>query len=67
MCAWVDLFKNILFCKYFAAILVASSVQVILQYYFTIFYSTAPKEIVIELVKLRRQNIKLKYLGDSVN
>ena len=45
-----------------AAMSVASSVQVILQYYFTIFYSTAPNKIAIKLIKLRKQNVKLKYL-----
>ena len=41
-----------LFCKYFAAISVASSVQVSLQFYFQIFYSTAPNKIVIRLTKV---------------
>ena len=51
-------------CKYFAAISVASSVQVTLQFYFQIFYNTAPNKIVIKLTKLKRQNVKLKYLED---
>ena len=43
-----------LFCKYFAAILVASSVQVTLQFYFQIFYSNKiiKLKIVIRLTKL---------------
>ena len=41
-----------LFCKYFAAISVASSVQVSLQFYFQIFYSTAPNKIVVRLTKV---------------
>ena len=49
---------------YFAAISVASSVQVTLQLYFQIFYSTAPNKIVIKLTKLR-QTVKLKYLEDK--
>ena len=51
--------------KYFAAISVASSVQVTLQLYFQIFYSTAPNKIVIKLTKLKRQTVKLKYLEDK--
>ena len=49
-------------CKYYNDMSVASSVEVILQYYFTIFYSTAPNKIAIKLIKLRKQNIKLKFL-----
>ena len=66
MCAYFSkLLKHIfLLCKYFAAISVASSVQVTLQFYFQIFYSTAPNKIVIKLTKLKRQNVKLKYLED---
>ena len=62
-CANVQLFSKIikntffyLFCKYFAAISVASSVQVTLQFYFQIFYSTAPNKIVIRLTKLKSRN-----------
>ena len=36
--------EHILFCKYFAAISVASSVQLTLQFYFHSFYSTALNE-----------------------
>ena len=50
--------------KYFAAIMVAPSVQVTLQFYFQIFYSTAPSKTVIKLTKLKKQNVKLKYLED---
>ena len=46
----------VLFCKYFAAISVASSAQVTLQFYFQIFYSTAPNKIVIKLTKLKNTN-----------
>ena len=54
-------FKNyqkhiFLLCKYFAAILVASSVEVTLQSYFQIFYSTAPNKTVIKLTKLKKTN-----------
>ena len=57
--------KNIVsFCKYFAAISVASSIQVTLQFYFQIFYSTAPNDIVIKLTKQKLQNVRLKYLED---
>ena len=45
-----------LFHKYFAAMSVASSVQVTLQFYFQIFYSTAPNKIVIRLTKLKNTN-----------
>ena len=62
-CTNVQLFSEIikntffyLFCKYFAAILVASSVQVTLQFYFQIFYSIAPNKIVIRLTKLKNTN-----------
>ena len=48
--------NNFLLCKYFAAILVASSVQVTLQLYFQIFYSTAPNKTVIKLIKLKKTN-----------
>ena len=49
--------KNIfLLCNYFAAIPVASSVQVTLQFYFQIFYSTAPNKISIKLTKLKKTN-----------
>ena len=49
MCDYYPKFKKHIFllCKYFAAILVASTVQVTLQSYFQIFYSTAPNKIVI--------------------
>ena len=58
----INLKKYILFRKYyFAAILVAFSVQVTLQFCFTIFYSTALNKIVIKLIKLRKQNVKLEY------
>ena len=50
-------------CKYFAAISVASSVQVTLQN-FSKVYRTAPNQIVIKLTKLKRQNVKLNYLED---
>ena len=33
-----------------------SSVQVTLQLYFQIFYSTAPNQIVIKLTKLKKTN-----------
>ena len=49
-----------MFHKYFAAILVASSVQVTLQFYFEIFYSTAPNKIVIKLTKLKKANCEAK-------
>ena len=49
---------------YFAAISSASSVQVTLQFYFQISYSTAPKKNIIKLANLKRQNVKLKYLED---
>ena len=45
-----------LLCRYFAAISVACSVQVTLQFYFQIFYSTAPNKIVIKLTKLKKTN-----------
>ena len=66
MCAYFSklLKTHFLWCKYFAAISVASSVQVTLQFYFQISYSTAPNKIVLKLTKLKRQNIKLKYLED---
>ena len=58
----INLKKYILFRKYyFSAILVAFSVQVTLQFCFTIFYSTALNKIVIKLIKLRKQNVKLEY------
>ena len=47
-------------CKYFAAISVASSVQVTLQLYFQIFYSTALNKIVIKLTKLKKTNCSAK-------
>ena len=47
---------NFLSCKYFATISVASSVEVTLQFYFEIFYSTAPNKIIIKLRKLKRTN-----------
>ena len=40
---------HFLLCKYFAAIMVAPSVQVTLQFYFQIFYSKAPNKTVIKL------------------
>ena len=61
MCAYS---KHFLLCKYFTAISVASSVQVTLQFYFQIFYGTVPNKIVIKLTHLKRQTVKLKYLGD---
>ena len=61
MCAYS---KHFLLCKYFTAILVASSVQVTLQFYFQIFYSTVPNKIVIKLTHLKRQTVKWKYLED---
>ena len=54
-----------LFCKNFAAISLASSVQVTLKFYFQIFYSRAPNKIVIKLTKLKIQTVKLKYLEDK--
>ena len=50
-----------LFCKYFAAILVASSVQVTLQFYFQIFYSNKiiKLKIVIRLTKLIKKINKI--------
>ena len=57
MCNFFQVIKYILLlCKYFAAILVASSVQITLQLYFQIFYSTAPNKIVIKLTKLKKTN-----------
>ena len=53
-----------LLCKYFAAISVASSVQVTLQFYFQIFYNTTPNKIAIKLTKLKRKNVKQKCLED---
>ena len=49
-----------LFCKYFEAISVASSVQVTLQFYSQIFYSTAPNKIVIRLTKRKNTNCQAK-------
>ena len=65
MCAYFPklLKTHFLLCKYFAAISVASTLLVTLQFYFQILYSTAPK-IVVKLTKLKRQNLKLKYLED---
>ena len=40
------------------------SVQIALKLYFQTFYSTAPTKIVIILTKLKRKNVKLKYLED---
>ena len=55
--------KNIVsFCKYFAAISVASSIQVTLHFYFQIFYSTAPNDIVIILTKQKLQNVRLTLI-----
>ena len=48
--------KIFLLYKYFAAISVASSVQVTLQFYFQIFYSTVPNKIAIKLTKLKNAN-----------
>ena len=48
--------KFFLLYKYFAAISVASSVQVTLQFYFQIFYSTVPNKIAIKLTKLKNAN-----------
>ena len=58
MCNFFQSYQKHIFllCKYFAAILVASSVQVTLQLYFQIFYSTAPNKIVIKLTKLKKTN-----------
>ena len=53
-----------LLCKYFAAISVASSVQVTLQFYFQIFYNTTSNKIAIKLTKLKRKNVKQKCLED---
>ena len=63
MCAYFSkLLKTHFFlCKYFAAISVASSVQVSLQFYFT---AQPLIKIVIKLTKLKKQNVKLKYLED---
>ena len=49
-----------LFCKYFEAISVASSVQVTLQFYSQIFYSIAPNKIVIRLTKRKNTNCQAK-------
>ena len=57
MCDYFPKLKtHFLLFKYFAAISVASSVQVALQFYFQIFYSTAPNKIVIKLTKLKNTN-----------
>ena len=66
MCDFFKIYKKktFLLCKYFAAISVASSLQVTLQLYFQIFYSTALNKIFIKLTKLRRQTAKLKHLKD---
>ena len=56
--------KHILFCKYFGAIFVASFVPGFFQYYVTIFHNTAPNKVVIKLIKLRKQNVQLKYIKD---
>ena len=50
--------EHILLCKYFAAISVASSVQVTFYSIFTIFHSTALNKIGIILTKVKRQNVK---------
>ena len=47
-------------CKYFAVISVASSEQVTLQFYFQIFYSTAPNKIVTKSTKLKNTNSETK-------
>ena len=54
MCDFFQVIKNAFFllCKFFAAISVASSVQI----YFQIFYGTAPNKIVIKLTKLKKTN-----------
>ena len=57
MCDFFQVIKNIfLLCKYLEVISVTSSVQVTLQLYFQIFYSTAPNKIVIKLTKLKKTN-----------
>ena len=58
MCGFFQSYQKHIFslCKHFAAISVASSVQVTLQLYFQIFYSTAPNKIVIKLTKLKKTN-----------
>ena len=55
---------NAVECTYFGVISVASSLQVTLQLYFQIFYSTALNKIFIKLTKLKRQTAKLKHLKD---
>ena len=53
--------KNIsLFCIYFAAILVTSSVQPTLQHNLRILYSTAPNKIAIRLTKSKNANCQAK-------
>ena len=47
-------------CKYFAAFSVASSLQVTLQFYFQIFYTTVPNKIVIKLTKLKKKDCQAK-------
>ena len=47
-------------CNYLAAISVASSVQVTLQFYFQIFYSRAPNKTVIKLTKIKNTNCSAK-------
>ena len=57
MCDFFQVIKNIfLLCKYLEVISVTSSVQVTLQLYFQIFYSTVPNKIVIKLTKLKKTN-----------
>ena len=57
MCDFFQVIKNIfLLCKYLEVVSVTSSVQVTLQLYFQIFYSTAPNKIVIKLTKLKKTN-----------
>ena len=58
MCDIFQVTKNTFFCL--ANISVASSVQVTLQLYFQIFYSTAPNKIVIKLTKLKKTNCYAK-------
>ena len=46
MCDFFQVIKNIfLLCKYLEVISVTSSVQVTLQLYFQIFYSTVPNKL----------------------
>ena len=62
MCDYLRLIitTHFLLCKYFAAISVASSLQVTLQSYFQIFYSTAPNTVAIIITKIKKTNCQAK-------